>query len=478
MSDASPTPVSTGSPAQNTSGGLPSIRPRERDAILQSLRAGVVPKTGQQHIQVGRRAEIEALLRDIERIADGGSSLRLVIGEYGAGKTFFLNLVRSIAQEKKLVTAQADLNPDRRLHATAGQARSLYAELMRSLSTRAKPEGGALPAVVERFISTAIEEATGRGVTTDAVIAERLKALSELVGGFDFAQVIALYWQADERGDETLKGSALRWLRGEFATRTDARTALGTSIRTIIDDANIYDQIKLLARFVRLAGFGGLLICLDELVNLYKLPHSQARNSNYEQILRILNDSLQGGAEGCGWILGGTPEFLMDPRRGLFSYAALASRLEENAFAAQSGLVDYSGPVIRLSRLTPEDLYVLLGKLRHVFAGGDPSKYLVPDEALQAFMEHCNQRIGDAYFRTPRTTIRAFIDMLSVLEQNPGTPWTDLVQALPVEADHGGDTDVVGVSSGDATPTKPATPPVAGAAPGDDDDELTTLRLG
>ena len=400
---------------------------------------GVVPKVGQQHIQVGRNAEITALLRDIERIADGGASLRLVIGEYGAGKTFFLNLVRAIAQEKKIVTAQADLNPDRRLHATAGQARSLYAELMRSLSTRAKPEGGALPAVVERFISTAIEEAATRAVAPGVVIAERLKSLSELVGGFDFAQVIGLYYEADERGDETGKASALRWLRGEFATRTDARNALGPTVRTIIDDANFYDQIKLLARFVRLAGFGGLLLCLDEMVNLYKLPHSQARNANYEQILRILNDSLQGGAEGLGWILGGTPEFLMDPRRGLFSYAALASRLEENAFAAQSGLIDYSGPVVRLSRLTPEDLYVLLGKLRHVFAGGDSSKYLVPDAALGAFMDHCNQRIGDAYFRTPRTTIRAFIDLLSVLEQNPAAAWTDLINELPVAADHGGD---------------------------------------
>jgi hypothetical protein len=203
-------------------------------------------------------------------------------------------------------------------------------------------------------------------------------------------------------------------------------------VRTIVDDANVYDHLKLMARFVRLAGYGGLMVCLDELVNLYKLPHAQARMSNYEQILRIVNDSLQGSAEGCGWVFGGTPEFLLDPRRGLFSYPALASRLEENRFA-NAGLVDLSGPVVRLASLTPEDLYVLLTKLRHVHAGGDPARYSVPDEALAAFMQHAARRIGDAYFRTPRTTIRAFVDLLAVLEQNPEVAWTDLIERVDIK---------------------------------------------
>jgi len=233
-----------------------------------------------------------------------------------------------------------------------------------------------------------------------------------------------------------------------------------------VDDANFYDQIKLLARFVRLAGFSGILICLDEMVNLYKLPHSQARNANYEQILRILNDSLQGGAEGCGWLLGGTPEFLMDPRRGLFSYPALASRLEENSFAARAGLADYTGPVLRLARLTPEDLYILLTKLRHVFAGGDPDQYLVPDQALIAFMEHCNQRIGDAYFRTPRTTTRAFIDFLSTLEQNPQADWKNLVGHVDVAPDRG-----------DEEPDTTDTDHKSDSTDSEDEDELTSLRL-
>lgn len=416
-----------------------TIRPKDRDSILQSLRAGVVPRAGQHLIQVGRTREIETLVNDIDRIADGGSGFRVVIGEYGAGKTFFLNLVRAVAMERKLVVASADLNPDRRLHASGGQARSLYAELMRNLSTRTKPEGGALAGIVEKFIATVKTDAKAQGLATEAIIRERLNHLTELVNGYDFADVIAAYCRGFEEGNEELKANAIRWLRGEYSTKTDARQALG--VRSIIDDASIYDQLKLLSRFVRLAGFSGLLVSLDELVNLYKLANTQARNSNYEQILRILNDSLQGSAEGLGFVLGGTPEFLLDPRRGLYSYPALQSRLSQNSFAT-GALVDFSGPVVRLSSLTPEDFYVLLQKIRGVFALGDESKYLVSDQGIFSFMEHCSKRIGEAYFRTPRTTITSFINLLAILEQNPGTAWQELLGSVEVLADTGGNADL------------------------------------
>lgn len=407
----------------------PPIRPRERDAIIQSLRAGVVPRAGQQHVQVGRVEEVKALITDLERIADGGSGIRFVIGEFGSGKTFFLYLIRSIALEKRLVTVHADLTPDRRLHATSGQARALYQELVRNMSTRSKPEGGALASVVERFVTMAIDAARTRGVKPEVVIRERLAALSEMVNGYDFAEVIAAYWKGHDTGNEALKSNAVRWLRGEFTTRTDARSALG--VRTIVDDANVYDQLKLLARFVRLAGFAGTLICCDELVNLYKLANTKARNTNYEQILRILNDCLQGSAEGLAFLMGGTPEFLMDTRKGLYSYQALQSRLAENRFL-KDGLVDYSGPVLRLANLTPEDLFVLLGKLRHVYASGVADRHLIPDEGLKAFMDHCSRKIGDAYFRTPRNTITAFVNLLAVLEQNPGVSWQQLLDQVQV----------------------------------------------
>lgn len=408
------------------------IRPRDRDAIIQSLRAGVVPHSGQQHIQVGRADEVHALVGDIERIADGGSAVRFVIGEYGSGKTFFLHLIRAVALEKRLVTVHADLGPDRRLHATGGQARSLYAELTRNLATRAKPDGGALSSVVERFVSQAVTEARASGETPASVIHQRLAQLSEMTGGYDFAEVVACYWTGHDTGNEQLKSDAIRWLRGEFATRTDARRALG--VRTIVDDANVYDQFKLMARFVRQAGYEGLLVCLDEMVNLYKLANTQARSSNYEQILRILNDCLQGSAAHLGFIFGGTPEFLLDTRRGLYSYAALQSRLAENNFAS-GGLVDHSGPVLRLASLTPEDFYVLLAKLRHVYAAGDAAAHLLPDLAIEAFMQHCSSRIGDAYFRTPRNTITQFINLLAVLEQNPGTDWRHLIGEVSIPQD-------------------------------------------
>ncbi|MDI3288335.1 ATP-binding protein [Polyangium sp. 15x6] len=446
------------------------IRPKERDAILQSLRAGVVPRSGQQHIQVGRAAEVKALIDDVDRIAAGGAAIRFIIGEYGSGKTFFLNLVRTIALEKKLVTAHADLGPDRRLHGTGGQARSLYNELMRNVATRAKPEGGALASVVERFISTTLADARTRGVSPETVIRERLEGLSELVGGYDFAEVIAAYWRGHDTGNETLKSDAVRWLRGEFSTRTDARAALG--VRTIVDDANVYDQLKLLGRFVRLSGYDGLLVCLDELVNLYKLANAKARSTNYEQILRILNDCLQGTAEGLGFLLGGTPEFLLDTRRGLYSYQALQSRLAENTFA-RDGLVDLSGPVIRLGNLTPEELYVLLTKLRHVYASGDPAAYLLSDEGIHAFMAHCSKRIGDAYFRTPRSTITAFVQLLAVLDQNRGTPWSDLLGGVTISRETNPDLEQVSQEDG-------AQNSAHGAAPshgGDADDDLASFKL-
>ena len=415
------------------------IRRKDRDAVIQSLRAGVVPRTGQHLIQVGRTREIETLMEDIHRIGDGGSAFRFVIGEYGAGKTFFLNLVRAVAMEKKLVVANADLNPDRRLHASGGQARSLYAELMRNLATRTKPDGGALAGIVEKFISTAATEAKAAGTATESVIRAKLEHLTELVNGYDFADVIAAYYRGFEEGDEMLKADAVRWLRGEFSTKTDARRALG--VRSIVEDAAIYDQLKLLARFVRLAGFSGLMVSLDELVNLYKMANTQARNSNYEQLLRMLNDAFQGSSVGLGFVLGGTPEFLLDTRRGLYSYPALQSRLAENTFAG-SGLVDMSGPVIRLSSLTPEDFFVLLQKLRHVYASGDETKYLIPEDGIVGFMEHCSNRIGEAYFRTPRTTIKSFIDLLAVLEQNEEASWQSLVGKLDITADQDGAKDL------------------------------------
>lgn len=420
------------------------LRPRDREAILQSLRAGVTPRTGLQHIQVGRVHEVEALLKDIERIAGGGSAFRLIIGEFGSGKSFFLQLIRSIALEKGLVTIHADLSPDRRLQATSGQARNLYAELMRNLSTRTKPDGNALTSVVERFITEARKKADQDGcISVDEVIKNQLMNLCELVGGYDFSNVIAAYWRGYDTGNDQLKSDAIRWLRGEFTTKTEARNAL--NVRTIVDDDTIYDHFKLLSLFVRQAGYQGLLINMDEMVNLYKLVSQKARVANYEQILRILNDCLQGSAQHLGFFLGGTPDFLLDPRKGLYSYEALQSRLAENPFAKAAQIVDYSAPVLHLANLSKEELYVLLINLRAVFSAGDCNRYLIPDEGLKAFLSHCSNKIGDAYFRTPRNTIKAFIDLLVTLDQSPGLTWEKFISQLPITVEK--NTDMPSVSA-------------------------------
>ncbi|HKP76129.1 MAG TPA: ATP-binding protein, partial [Longimicrobiaceae bacterium] len=334
----------------------------------------------------------------------------------------------------------------------------------RNTATRTAPEGGAMAGVVERFVTGARQQAEARGADPEAVIMERLRALSESVGGYDFATVVAAYWRGHVEGDDALKTAAVRWLRGEYTARTDARADLG--VRSIVDDASVYDHLKLFARFCVQAGYGGLLVVLDEMVNLYKLAHTQARRANYEQVLRIVNDCLQGSAGHLGVVMGGTPEFLMDPRRGLYSYEALQSRLAENAFAA-GGLRDLTGPVVRLANLTPEELYVLLGKLRHVQAAGDPAAYFLPDEALHAFMEHCHARVGAAYFQTPRASIRAFVQLLAVLEQNPGTEWRTLLGTVDVAPETNPDLEPL-PDDEDAPPSP---------APGAGSDALTTFRL-
>lgn len=416
------------------------IRAKERDAIIQSLKAGVTPKIGIQYIQVGRVNELKAMIQDIQRIEDGGAAFRLIIGDYGSGKTFFMSVVRAIALERKFVTLHADLSPDRRLHATGGQAKNLYSELMKNMSTRNKPDGNALTSVVEKFITQVQKEAESNDYSVEKVIHKRLTAISEMVGGYDFAKVIEIYWKASEEDNEHLKACAIKWLRAEYSTKTDARNDLG--VRTIISDAFFYDALKIMSLFVRQAGYSGLLVNLDEMVNLYKLSNTQARKSNYEQILRILNDCLQGNAEYIGFLLGGTPEFLLDPYKGLYSYEALQTRLAENNFAKQADVIDYSSPALHLACLSPEELYILLKNLRHIYASGDSTKYLVPDDSLTTFLIHCNQTIGEAYFKTPRNTIKAFLDMLTVIEQHPEISWQQLLESLKIEEEKNSDMEI------------------------------------
>jgi hypothetical protein len=409
------------------------IKPKEREAVLRSLRSGVVPRIGLQHLHVGREKELKSFVNDINVIADGGTSFRLVIGEYGSGKTFFLSLVRAIALEKGLVTINADLSPTKRLYGSDVQVRTLLTELITSMSTRTKQEGNALANILEKLISNARDMADSRGTSVNQCIQETLMELNEYPGGHDFITVITKYWKGYENGDTTLMDRALSWLKAEYSTKTDSYRDLG--VRSYLNYTTFYNTLKLYSILVQKAGYKGLLVSLDEMVNLYKVPNNVNRKSNYEVILNILNDTLQGVASNIGFIMSGTPDFLIDRYRGLYSYEALESRLAENSFSSVAGVTDYNSTVLRLPNLTQEEVYMLLKNVRNIFAKGNPDEFLVPDEAIVAFMKHCASRIGESYFRTPRTTIKGFVDFLSILEQYPDKNWSDLIEGIEVEED-------------------------------------------
>jgi hypothetical protein len=436
---------------------MASITNRERRAVLRSLAAGVTPAGGLQHIQVGRRREIEAVLADLEHVQDGAASVRFVVGRFGSGKSFFLNLVRHVALHRRFVVLQADVTTDRRLHGNDGQARALYAELIKNMATRSKPEGNALPNLVEKWIQEvdhSVRHSGGDAQDVQRKLAASLRPLQDLVAGFDFATVLTRYYEAYLSHDEALQTAALRWLRGEYASKMEARRDLG--VRVVVEDDAVYDVLKLWAAFVRIAGYAGLVVNVDEMVVLSeRLNHAAARNSNYEAILKIVNDCLQGGVSGLAFLFAGTPEFLEDRRRGLYSYEALATRLAPNRFESD-GRVDMSGPVIRLQPLTAEDCHILLENVARVFAGGDDAEPPVTDAQIAAFLGACRSRLGAEYFLSPREVVKSFVGLLNVLEQNPRTTWNELL-----------------------TPDRIAAPPRKAPEPGgaEDGENLAEFRL-
>lgn len=411
------------------------IRPAVRDGIIRALSAGVVPTQGLQHIQVGRQKEVESVIRTVNAVADGGSGFKMVVGDYGAGKTFFLHLVRQLAFAKKLIVVHADFSPERRLVSTGGQSRALYSELMNNMASRSRPNGGAMAAIIEGFAQSAINEAENNATSVEKLIESKLMPLLEMVSGWDFTKVLVTYCKAHENGDDTLKLNALRWLKGEYSTKPEARKDLG--VRTIIGDGAFYDSVKLMNKFVVLAGHSGLVIMLDEAVNLFKISNTQSRTANYEMVLRMLNDTLQTapGSDNLFLLFGITPEALYDPRRGLCSYDALASRLEPNRFAQEAGLIDANQPTIHLQNLVPEELFLLLTRIKEVFENGSDRSELIDEPAIKAFMEHCNEVIGSAYFKTPRETVREYSNLLSMLEQYPEKTWKDFIPAIRLKSE-------------------------------------------
>ena len=402
------------------------IPKRIAQALINSLKGGVVPRIGLPYVTVGRKAEIDALLRDVEVIADGGASFRFITGKYGSGKSFLLQTIRNYVMAKNFVVVDADLSPERRLQGTRGQGLATYKELVRNMATKTKPEGGALSLILDRWISS-VQQAVmeenelspmdGRlPALVEKKIAATVCALSEMVHGFDFSRLLTLYYQAYTAGDEALKAKVLKWFRGEYATRTEARQELGVGI--VVTDDDWYEYLKLFAAFLKQAGYAGMLILIDELVNIYKIPNSITRQYNYEKILTMYNDTMQGKAQHLGIILCGTPQCMEDPRRGVYSYEALRSRLADGQFSG--GYRDLLSPVIRLEPLTYEELLILTEKLAEIHGELYEYTQIVNQQDMVDFLTVEFARIGADSHITPREVIRDFINVLDVVYQNPG----------------------------------------------------------
>lgn len=398
---------------------------RIAQTLINSLKGGVVPRVGLPYVTVGRKSEIDALLRDVDIIADGGASFRFIVGRYGSGKSFLLQTIRNYVMDKNFVVVDADLSPERRLQGTRGQGLATYKELIRNMSTRTRPEGGALALILDRWISGVQQEVmAAEGLTvTDPQLAQRVErhisavigSLNEMVHGFDFTRLLTLYYRSYLAGEDGTKDRVLKWFRGEYATKTEARQDLGVNI--VITDDDWYEYLKLFACFLKQAGYAGMLILVDELVNIYKIPNAITRQYNYEKILTMYNDTMQGKARHLGIILCGTPQCMEDPRRGVYSYEALRSRLAEGRFSGRHK--DLLSPVIRLQPLTPEEMLILVEKLADIHAGLYEYAQIVTQQDMVDFIEIEFGRIGADAHITPREVIRDFIEVLDIVYQNP-----------------------------------------------------------
>ena len=419
----------------NNSVDIQTIPKRILNSLLVSVSAGVVPRIGAPYIAIGRKDEIAALLSDLEQVNEGGGTMRFIIGRYGSGKSFLMQLIRGYALERNFITADADLSPERRLYGASGSGVATYRELIKNMASKSSPDGGALPKMIARWIEMMRADIIAEGISPDsdrfdarlnALVSEKLRDVEFMVGGFDFSRVITEYYRAYVDGNDEKRSACLRWLRGEYASKTEARAALGFSVSVIIDDDNWYDFIKLWAMLVRFIGYRGLIVFIDECVNLYKITHRVSRENNYEKILSMFNDTLQGRAPGLGLIFGGTPQFMDDQRRGLFSYEALKSRLCDSRYALDE-YRNYIGPVIRLKRLTDDELFALISRITKLYAVNYGVAPRISEDEMVRFLEISLARAGAEQLITPREMLRDYMTVLNILMQNENVSFDQII---------------------------------------------------
>ena len=417
----------------------PKVPKRILNTLISSLTAGVVPRVGAPYIAIGRTEEITSLLDNLDDVRDGGAACRFLIGRYGSGKSFLIQLIRGYALDRGFICADADLSPERRLSGGNGAGLATYRELLTNMASKACPDGGALPTVLSRHFTKLRMELIAEGFDPDSTaFASGLRkkvfaTLSELegdVGGFDFARVLTEYYNASLTDDNDKKSACLKWLRGEFSTKTEAKNALGFPISTIIDDDNWYNFIKLYSSLSVYLGYSGLILFIDECVNLYKIPNRISREANYEKLLAIFNDTLQGKAKSLGVIFGGTPQFLEDTRRGLFSYDALRSRLEDSKYS-DMGYKNLASPVIRLPRLSDNELLALVKRLTKLYQQREGyTDSPVTNEEIERFLSNALDKAGAEELITPREIIRDYLTLLNILRDNAGVSFDELINKV------------------------------------------------
>ncbi|MCI8611562.1 MAG: ATP-binding protein [Clostridiales bacterium] len=419
---------------------------RIASTIINALKGGVVPRVGLEYITVGRAREIDAILHDIDIIANGGATFRFIVGKYGSGKSFLLQTIRNYATARGFVVVDADLSPERRFAGTKGQGLATYKELIRNMSVKSKPDGGALPLILEKWISgiqtQVAMECDINDPAFDSLVEKRIYGvtgeLEGMVSGFEFAKAVAAYWRAYKDDDVATKSNVLKWFRGEYTSKKEAREEL--AINYIVTDETWYDFLKVFAAFMVRAGYAGILVMVDELVNIFKIPNSITRQNNYEKMLTMYNDTLQGKAQHIGFLMGCTPQCVEDRYKGIFSYEALRSRLSEGHFASED-MRDLSAPIIRLSMLTQEEMYVLVEKLRDIHAGLYDYAPMLTHEDLLYFLNVEYNRVGADTHITPREIIRDFIELVNILHQNPDKTIAEILGSNSFALAKGGLTD-------------------------------------
>lgn len=421
---------------------------RIANIVINALKGGVVPRVGLEYITVGRSQEIAAILHDIEMIEEGSASFRFIVGKYGSGKSFLLQTIRNYATAKGFVVVDADLSPERRFAGTKGQGLATYKELIKNLSTKSKPDGGALPLILEKWISgiqaSVKVQYNESGDEFDNLVERQIFAVANslegMVNGFEFAKAVVIYWTAYRQDDAAMKSNVLKWFRGEYTSRKEAKEELG--INFIVTDDTWYDFLKIFATFLVGAGYKGMLVIIDELVNIFKIPNSITRANNYEKILTMYNDALQGKAQHIGFLMGGTPQCLEDKYKGVFSYEALRSRLAEGHFAT-GDIKDLSAPIIRLQMLSQEEMYILVEKLMNIHAQLYHYEPTLTHDDLVYFLTVEYNRVGAETHITPREIIRDFIELVNILHQNPQKSVSDILGDNSFEMAKGGITDEV-----------------------------------